>query len=66
MSELEMDKARRLIQNNFEYFDEVVESAIIDLLEEAGIGRLGNNFVEDLQYTYDIYIAVKKYGKKIS
>jgi hypothetical protein len=65
MLELEINKAKKLIQNNFEYLDEVVESAILNVLEDAGVEEESGNIVEELQYIYDTYVAEKKYGKKI-
>ena len=55
----------KLIQNHFEYFDEVVEAAIINLLEDENIEDDSENSVEELQYIYDMYVASEKYGKKL-
>jgi hypothetical protein len=63
MTELTKDKAIKVIQNNLEYLDEVIESAIVNLLEEEGIDEGDNDFVLELQYIYDTYVGREKYGK---
>ena len=57
-------KARSVIQNNLEYLDEVIEAAIVNLLEDEGIEEGDNEFVLELQYIYDTYIEKEKYGKQ--
>ncbi len=58
-------KAEKIVSDNFEYFDEVVEAAIVNLLEDEGVTEGDNDFIGELQYTYDIYVGAKKYGRKI-
>ena len=64
MTELMKRKARSVIQNNLEYLDEVIEAAIVNLLEDEGIEEGDNEFVLELQYIYDTYIEKEKYGKQ--
>lgn len=65
VSELTKIKAEKIIKENFEYLDEVVEAAIVNILEDVKIEEGDNYFVAELQYTYDIYVAERKYGRKI-
>jgi hypothetical protein len=65
ITELKEQKVRKIVRENFEYFDEVVEAAIINLLEDEVVEGSGNDFVVLLQYTYDVYIGEIKYGRKI-
>lgn len=65
VSESTKIKAEKIIEENFEYLDEVVEAAITKILEDVKIEEGGNNFVAELQYAYDLYIAERKYGRKI-
>ena len=58
-------KAEKMMRGNFEYLDEVVEAAIVNILEDEKIEEGDNDFVAELQYLYDIYVAKEKYGKNI-
>ncbi len=58
-------KAEKIMRGNFAYLDEVVKSAIVSILNEEKIEEGDNYFVAELQYKYDIYIAERKYGRKI-
>ncbi|CAN5783195.1 hypothetical protein BH20ACI4_BH20ACI4_24670 [soil metagenome] len=58
-------RAEKIVLNNLEYFDEVVEAAIVNLLEDEVIDGEYDSFVEELQYLYDIYVVRKKYGKQL-
>jgi hypothetical protein len=62
MTKLTKDKAIKVIQNNLEYLDDVVEAAIVNLLEDEG----DNDFVLELQYIYDTYVGREKYGKQLT
>ncbi|MCY7347823.1 MAG: hypothetical protein LH614_16620 [Pyrinomonadaceae bacterium] len=64
MTEETNQKAKSLIQNNLAYLDEVVEAAVVNLLEDEGI-ECDNEFVAELQYIYDVYVGGKKHGGKI-
>ena len=66
MTELTRIKAIKLIQRHSEYFDEVVEAAIIDLLEEDGITEGDREFIWELQYIYDSYVGKEKYGRQLT
>lgn len=57
--------AEKLMENNFDYLDEVVAGAIINILEDEKIEEGNNDSVAELQYKYDIYVAERKYGRKI-
>lgn len=65
VSEATKIKAEKIMGKNFEYLDEVVGAAIINILEEEKVEEVGKHFVAELQYTYDIYVAERKYGRKI-
>jgi len=65
VTKLTRSRAEKLIRNNVEYFDEVVEAAIVNLLEDEGIDEEDNYFVGELQYLYDIYVVRKKYGRQL-
>ncbi len=64
MAELVKDKAGNIILNNLEYLDEVIEATIINLLEEENID-CEQEFMSELQYIYDTYVAREKYGKQL-
>lgn len=66
MTELMERKARSVIENNLEYFDDVIEAAIVNLLENEGIDEVDNDFVLELQYIYDTYVGKEKYGKRFT
>ena len=57
MTELTKHKAKSLIENNRNYLDKVIEAAIVNLLEDAGIDDGDNDFVLELQYIYDTYLC---------
>ncbi len=65
VTKLTRSRAEKLIRNNVEYFDEVVEAAIVNLLEDEGIDEGDNYFVGELQYLYDVYVVRKKYGRQL-
>ena len=65
MTEETNQKAKNLIQNNLTYLDEVVEAAVVNLLEDEGI-ECDNEFVVELQHIYDVYVGGEKYGGKIA
>lgn len=65
MTELMRNKAVKIIQDNVEYLDEVVEAAIVNLLEDAGVKGGDNDFVAELQKIFEKYIAGAKYGRQI-
>ncbi len=48
MKESTKIKAKNIIENNFEYLDEVVESAIVNMLEDEDI-ESENEFILELQ-----------------
>ncbi len=66
MTKLTKDRAIKVIQNNLEYLDDVVEAAIVNLLEDEGIDEGDNDFVLELQYIYDTYVGREKYGKQLT
>ena len=66
MIEQTSQKARNIVQNNLAYLDEVVEATIVNLLEDEGIVEGDKEFVWELQYIYDIYVARKKYGRQLT
>ncbi len=66
MTELTRTKATNLIQRHFEYLDDVIEHAIVNLLNDEGILEGDNEFVWELQYIYDVYVARKKYGRQLT
>ena len=65
MTKLTEQKAGKIIRDNFEYLDEVVETAIVNLLEDEGVDEGENDFAAELQYIYDVYVGEEKYGGKI-
>ena len=65
MTELAKSKAENLIRNNVEYFDEVVEAAIVNLLEDEEIDEEEEYSLGELQYIYDIYVVREKYGRQL-
>ncbi len=65
MTELMRSKAIKVIENNLAYLDEVVEAAIVNLLEDEGIVEGDNELVSELQRIYDTYIGEEKYGRRI-
>jgi len=65
MTEKTKIKAGNIIKNNFEYLDEVVEAAIVNLLENERIDEGDNEFVLELQHLYDTYVGREKYGKQL-
>lgn len=66
MTKSTRDKAIKVIRDNLEYLNDVIENAIVNLLEGEGIIEGDNEFVEELQYTYDIYVVRKKYGRQLT
>jgi hypothetical protein len=66
MKELAKRKAKSLVENNLEYLDEIIESAIVNLLEDNRIDVQDNDFVLELQYIYDTYVGKEKYGKQLT
>ncbi len=58
------NKAINIIQNNVEYLDEVVEAAIVNLLEDEGVDEGDGDFVAELQQIYEAYIGGAKYGRR--
>ncbi|MCY7374769.1 MAG: hypothetical protein LH472_02200 [Pyrinomonadaceae bacterium] len=65
LTELMEQKDKKIIRENFAYLDEVVEAAIVNLLEDEGVKGGDNDFVRELQYIYDVYVGGEKYGRKI-
>lgn len=66
MTKLTRDKAIKVLGENVEYSDDVIEQTIVNLLEDEGIIEGDNEFVRELQYIYDGYVASKKYGRQIT
>lgn len=66
MTKLTRDKAIKVLGENVEYSDDVIEQTIVNLLEDEGIIEGDNEFVRELQYIYDVYVASKKYGRQIT
>lgn len=64
MTKLTRDKTIKVIRDNVEYLDDVIEHTIVNLLEDEGIIEGDNEFVWKLQYIYDVYVAGKKYGRQ--
>lgn len=60
ISESTKIKAEKIIRENFEYLDEVVEATIVNILEDMKIEEVDNNFVAELQH-----IRHLRCGKKI-
>jgi hypothetical protein len=63
MTDIVKNEARNILRNNFEYLDEVIEAAIINLLEDENID-CEQEFILELQYAYDTYVGREKYGKQ--
>lgn len=66
MTKLTRDKAIKILGENVEYLDDVIEQSIVYLLNEEGIIEGDKEFVWELQYIYDIYVATKKYRRQIT
>lgn len=66
MTKLTRDKAIKVLKENVEYLDDVIEHAVVNLLEDEGITEGDNEFVWELQYIYDVYVATKKYGRQLT
>ena len=60
------DKAIKAIRDNFEYLDDVIKHTIVNLLNDEDIIEGDNEFVWELQYIYDSYVATKKYGRQLT
>jgi len=56
MTELMKNSAINIVQNNLVYLDEVVEAAIINLLEDENV-ECNKEFLTELQEIYNSYIA---------
>ncbi len=56
MTEFEIEKARKIVRNNLVYLDEVIEAAIINLLEDENVD-CSQEFLTELCETYFEYIA---------
>ena len=65
MTKLTKDKAVEILRENVGYLDDIIEHSIINLLEDEGITEADNEFVRELQYIYDNYVATKKYGRQL-
>lgn len=65
MTEFMSNKAVDVIENNLEYLDEVVEAAIVNLMEDEGVEGIDNDFIAELQKIFEEYAAGAKYGKQI-
>ncbi|HXG83453.1 MAG TPA: hypothetical protein VNI84_05430 [Pyrinomonadaceae bacterium] len=63
MTELMKRKAEDVVQNNLVYLDEVVEAAIVNLMEDAGVD-CDNEFITELQRIYETYVGGEKYGRQ--
>lgn len=63
MIEVMKRKARIVVQNDLEYLDEVVEAAIVNLMEDEGV-KGDNEFITELQRIYDTYVGGEKYGNQ--
>lgn len=66
MTKQTRDKAIKVILDNFEYLDDVIKHTIVNLLNDEDIIEGDNEFVWELQYIYDIYVATKKYGRQLT
>ncbi len=66
MTKQTRDKAIKVIRDNFEYLDDVIKHTIVNLLNDEDIIEGDNEFVWELQYIYDIYVATKKYGRQLT
>lgn len=66
MTKQTRDKAIKAIRDNFEYLDDVIKHTIVNLLNDEDIIEGDNEFVWELQYIYDIYVATKKYGRQLT
>lgn len=56
MTELMKNSAINIVQNNLVYLDEVVEAAIINLLDDENV-ECNKEFLMELQEIYNSYIA---------
>ncbi|MGI8555408.1 MAG: hypothetical protein ACR2LT_03500 [Pyrinomonadaceae bacterium] len=62
MKESTKIKARKIVENNLEYLDEVIEAALVNLLADEGV-ESDNEFITELQLIYERYVGEEKYGK---
>lgn len=66
MTKLTKNKAVKIIQNNLAYLDDVIENAIVNLLEDENVTEGNNEFIRELQYIYDTYVSEEKYGRQLT
>lgn len=62
MKESTKIKARKIVENNLEYLDEVIEAALVNLLADEDV-ESDNEFITELQLIYERYVGEEKYGK---